>query len=673
MSLKATFQSITRRAQPRHALIMLAALCGVLLLGSVPQAQQSTTATTATEPDIERMSTFYADSLSDDTRETLNSLYLRLAPRIIPDTAVAVRKYDPDGNLLFSLTANEDRLYPVASGFKGFLALFYLLTTPEDEWQIEPLSNVHSMVAFSNNVKTGRVLEEVGIEAFNDFLLDEIDTENGIGRWSYTRTVTDDRFTYQPGVRDIYLMSGRLIQTNNAMTMNDLIKGYEYLIRAPQDPRWQTDEHWRHSIETAIMLMSVRAEDYPTPFESIVRLPFSYGKEGSLRPDDGLGIIVLNETIIIPTTDGSSLMVSLMTANVSHARFRDMAERILNWVGEIENSLNPDLYNLEFQEYPELVDTEVGQTYYGFVIPSKVDIYTDTRDDAVLENYYRGTYTMPVAYIFQGALMRFELLADGWVRIIEDHLGDEAFDEMLTTPYSGDVYMKLEDLHVVDFGHFAPIDRLYPGNNIRFMIIDKASNTLSLFEGDNIVLNTPIVLNKQLTEEGMHLINTNMTSLNMAYYPGVPFVMNFGINQELGIQAIHGAPWQKSNLTLRNGVAETRITGGCVNLPNWTIDVGEYEMPVDEFIFRWSGGMNDPRNIYEYRNDSSQDVVRVIVVNGYDDLTRYYRAFQQFGTTAGNVFRAIEETPLNVPDYYYNTFSVQTPPQDDVAGVADGE
>ena len=603
----------------------------------------------------DRLVIFFDETLEDDAVTGIFELHDRISPRITSNIAVAVRKYSPDGELQFSLGSNEDRLFPIASGFKGFLALKYLLDTPMDEWDADFGSNMYSMVVFSNNTKTSYVLDEVGLENFNDFLLDEIGMENGLGRWGYGVGHADERFQNYDE-RFATLASGRIIETDNLMTMNDLIIGYEYFIRAPQDPRWDTDPHFQAAIKKAKELMSIRAEEFPTPFESIIRVPFSYGKDGALRPDDGLDIFVINETIVLESPDNSSLMISLMTADVTHGTFRHIAERIFTWVPEIENTIASEIYQLDFSAYPEIApDTlDVGQTYYGFVKPTKIDLYTEPSFAAPLENYFRGSYSMPTAYVFQGGLVRFEMLDNGWIRFIRNSPGYAAFTDMINTPHWGEVYLRVEDIHVIDFEHFEKIDPIYGGGNPKFFIIDKHTNTISVFEGDNIVVSSPVVLNKALTEEGLHTVNSNMTNLDMPYYPGVPFVMNFGLNENLGLQAVHGAPWQKANLTLKEGVAETRTTGGCVNLPNWVVPIGGHELPFDEFLFRWAGGMEDPRNTYEFRNRSQEELIRVIIVNGYEDLYLYDLAFRQMNTSAEHVFNTIAETPLTVPDSYYS-------------------
>jgi len=131
------------------------------------------------------------------------------------------------------------------------------------------------------------------------------------------------------------------------------------------------------------------------------------------------------------------------------------------------------------------------------------------------------------------------------------------------------------------------------------------------------VLKTPVITNPLATVRGSYVTTFRWLSSSMQpWAPGVPFTTYF---HEKGY-ALHGSPWQRWETTVNRVTVKERTSAGCINLPNWTITVGDYTRPADELIFRWLGGISDTSTLrYEYGN-STTITVRVLLVDELDDL-----------------------------------------------------
>jgi hypothetical protein len=98
-----------------------------------------------------------------------------------------------------------------------------------------------------------------------------------------------------------------------------------------------------------------------------------------------------------------------------------------------------------------------------------------------------------------------------------------------------------------------------------------------------------------------------------------------------------------------------RFSAGCVNVPNWPVQLGDYYGPLDELIFRWFGGMTQPEaNVYEF-GTKEHPTVWIYVV---DSLAGLYplplsARVSGVGISWADIIHQVENTPLTVPPSFY--------------------
>jgi hypothetical protein len=132
------------------------------------------------------------------------------------------------------------------------------------------------------------------------------------------------------------------------------------------------------------------------------------------------------------------------------------------------------------------------------------------------------------------------------------------------------------------------------------------------------------VLNLGATPRGRLYVHRVYETRNMPHYPSVPYTnfLHDGTNLDTGGYAIHGAPWHRWSETITKRETIRRYSHGCINLPNWTLKIDKYNMPVDEFIFRWIGGFPNPGTDLLYLPKTP--VVRVYAHNQvHQDVFKY--------------------------------------------------
>src|SRR5690606_34010124 len=149
-----------------------------------------------------------ARETTDTQAQMIESIRASLEPLFQgKEMALEFFRIASDGREDFRIQINNHELYPIASAFKAFLALYYFVNTPREEWQYQQGSRVYSVVVYSNNGQTGHLLAEMGrrvegpgnaIEKFNDFLLNVMGLTNGMYSWNWPGTPTvglgDERF-----------------------------------------------------------------------------------------------------------------------------------------------------------------------------------------------------------------------------------------------------------------------------------------------------------------------------------------------------------------------------------------------------------------------------------------------------------------------------------------------
>lgn len=221
------------------------------------------------------------------------------------EIGVALRQVDPaTGQSHFEIAINADRLYPVASCFKTWLALYYFWQTPRAEWRFDTESDVYDIVVYSNNLLTGSILYRVGeridvfgnaIEKFNDFLIFDVGMENGLYRWNWEDNAVEELIDprFHPSLDDRYTeVRGVHYEMDNLFTANDLAGGYSFLLTNQGDP--VNGEAIRHTLN----LCAIGVPEYPSPIERSFEQPYT-GKDGILPADEtGLGRVVNDAGIL---------------------------------------------------------------------------------------------------------------------------------------------------------------------------------------------------------------------------------------------------------------------------------------------------------------------------------------------------------------------------------------
>jgi hypothetical protein len=225
-------------------------------------------------------------------------------------------RYDEE----FRIQINAFDWFPVASCFKSWVALYYYLNTPTEEWQDEPGSLLHNTVVFSNNLQAGAVLAEVSrrisnsrnpIEKFNDFLQSTVGMSNGLHSWDWPESATigftDPRFI--PSETRGIQLDDQYFRIDNLFTADDLAHGYDVLTRGAVFAEWGK---LREAIAATNALLSIPAAAYQSPLEYV--FPDGYmGKDGILPEADlpaGLGRVV-NDAGVVTVGEAKYIIVFL--------------------------------------------------------------------------------------------------------------------------------------------------------------------------------------------------------------------------------------------------------------------------------------------------------------------------------------------------------------------------
>lgn len=567
-----------------------------------------------------------------------------------------------DGTEDFRVAINEEEAFPLASSFKGFALFCYLRHTPRDSWQIEEGSLAYSMAVYSNNVRTGVLLADMArvngasnpIVFFNDCLKNDLGLKFGLYSWNWpdTPTVgyTDERFAHEEVVLD-----GDRVSVNNVTTAHDILTGFLFLANAENNPLWQSDPDFRAAIRATRRLLSIPATGYPSPIEPLLLKTYYYGKDGTLRSEDlpALGGRVLNDAVVIPVMDGGSYVISLMSARESETTVWPVFRAVVDTVTWYEQINNPGA--VLFDDAPS-APVVMGQYNYGFVRGINTSLFLIPNQDAPLfDNPIRPGSVYGNRYVYRGALLRFLPVNDQWGLLVIDEPVDDVYN-------FSSVYVRIEDLRIIDLSTLSPIGFVSGQTNVaKLVIVDTGNRVLTLLEGVTVVLRTPIIINSELTPTGYFVIHNRVLSRNMPHWPGVPFANYLYAPNDPKIHttgyAIHGMPAQLWSQTVREGVPETRLTGGCINLPDWQIPIGGVMMRVDEFVFRWMGGQTNAATETYIRPGASEVPVRVVIRdNVWDIPSQGYTLPQWYYENGVSWTRLIEvstATPLMAPDSFF--------------------
>lgn len=259
--------------------------------------------------------------------------------------ALDFRRINPQNDEDFRVQINAADLYPVASCFKAFVALYYYYYTLPEAWQDGEGTPLYSAVVFSNNLETGTVIADVerrarggknAIEKFNDFLL-KIGMENGIRTWDWPGSPTigffDERFAPSAS-RFVRGGDGTAYNVDNAFTAADLARGYDVLVRGAA---FTTDDRLRTAIAATNELLAIRNPDYRSPIEFV--FPDGYiGKDGILPVGDIAIGRVVDDAGVLAVGD-ARYIVAFMSAGESESRARNALQLVVDQINLYEQSL----------------------------------------------------------------------------------------------------------------------------------------------------------------------------------------------------------------------------------------------------------------------------------------------------------------------------------------------
>lgn len=629
-------------------------------------AAGSTTATAA-------LATTSADTMT--RAQMIESMRASLLPLFEgKEMALEFFRIASDGTEDFRIQINNHELYPVASVFKSFLALYYFVNTPRDEWQYQQGSRVYSVVVYSNNGQSGQLLAEMGrrvegpgnaIEKFNDFLLNVMGLTNGMYSWNWPGTPTvglgDERFL-PTQERQIWIRT--LSESiSNVWTAADLAIGWEFISRFNESP-YADDEHFREAIRITRELCAIPANDYRSPIEKVLNSGY-IGKDGTLPLGDINVGRVINDAGIVRVPTGEYI-ISFMSAGENEASTEPALQKVVDSMRLWEEQYHPSgqLY-ISGTSHPLYED---GYNY-GFVRRQNLELFSGPSEDAPrVDNPVRRNTVFGLMYLMQGALVRFLPVNDEWGKIIRDDALDDVFTGLDWTSGFGDanwavspprdIFVRLSDLLVIGREHSEEIGYVsdVPEGTDKYIFMDVPRRQLTLFEGPNAILKTPVVLNMAQTPRGRLYVNRVLMARNMPRYPSVPYTNFLHDGSSLNSEgyALHGAPWHRWSETVTRRETLRRYSSGCINLPNWQRTIGQYTMPVDEFVFRWIGGFPDPA--HEIHHIRANQPVRIYSANNLYQTVFDYEPPESVRVHGGNwndVLNAFDEQQLDAPESFF--------------------
>lgn len=248
------------------------------------------------------------------------------------EMALDFRRINAQNNQEFHIQIQADKLYPVASCFKAWVALYYYLNTPRDQWNDTQGTPLYSTIVFSNNTEAGTLLvdiaERVGgsgnpIEKFNNFLMQTVGMTNGMHTWDWPGSPTvgfaDERFA--PSDNRSMLYKDEYYLVDNLFTVTDLAHGYDVLQRGASFARWDA---MQQAIQATHSLLTIPATDYQSPLEYV--FPQGYmGKDGILPEADlpkGLGRVIDDAGVV--TVADAHYIIAFMSMGESESVVRDV-------------------------------------------------------------------------------------------------------------------------------------------------------------------------------------------------------------------------------------------------------------------------------------------------------------------------------------------------------------
>ncbi|MEL6404749.1 MAG: L,D-transpeptidase [Chloroflexota bacterium] len=589
------------------------------------------------------------------------------------------RRINVNGEIDWQIEINADELYPAASSFKAFAVLWYFMETPRDEWVFDPRSNVYRVAIFSNNRLTGSLIADVAsrvegdgnmIEKFNDFMLYEMGVKAGIYNWGWPNSATlgfaDARWYPTP---DRYIQIGENTENiSNVFTSRQIADLWAYIALAEQDPRWESDSHFQDAILATREILSVPATEYRSPIERVAYGGYT-GKDGTLPAGDINSGRVINDAGIIRVPNGTGqYIISFMSTGEREETTEPALREVVDSIRIYEDHTNPfRVISVEGSSAPIVMDA----FNYGFVRNNTTNLYLEPSVQGLkVDNPARRNSTYGTPYLMRSSLVRFVPVNDNWGRVIWDDPEDNAWtwedwtfalEEANWNEYNlrsrPDLYVPIDELKIISHDSMAGIDFITEPqeNTNKWLLMYVPRRELTLFEGTTPILKTPVVLNTLLTPRGRLYVNRVMMTRNMPTYPGVPYVSFLHDGQDLNEigYALHGAPWHIWEQTVNEWETIRRFSAGCINIPNWVIPLGDYELPVDEFIFRWIGGFPDPAGSTSH---FKSDIVHVMsATDPWAELPNYSRfdSMRDEGIWWGEILERWQAKPMDAPPRFF--------------------
>lgn len=580
-----------------------------------------------------------------------------------------------DGTEEFSVSSNTEKLFPMASVFKMWVAASYYYHVPREQWQDGEGTPLYRMLVASNNTLTGQVLVDTAkavgadnpIVLFNDFLRDVIGLENtGIYSWAYPGTPSagyvDERFN----LGQVTDPQGKSVFISNMISTEQAHRGLMFLVNREHHPLWESSPSFKLGMTNLVRILGIQHPTYRSLVERRM-YDFSWGKDGTLQPGDipGSNSRVNNDLKVIPRGRGNYVL-SIFGWGAEEVHLDPVVDRMIQTIQQYESLIDPATA-LAFSEPSEPI--RMGEYNYGWVKSDQIGLYFAPDENAEqYPNFVRQGRISITWYVMQGAMLRVFPVNEVWGEVIGNDMWDETYS------YGGQsrkVYVKFSDLQMVGPEHFSPIGYLsgQPSGTPKNIFIDVPNRTLTLMEGEIAVFKTPIVLNAEKPEwpestfgtpRERSYVGKHTISRNMPNYPGVGYsALLVGLRSDgTDIQNtgyyLHSSPWQRWETMTKSEVLRRR-SSGCVNIPSWIIDVpGVGPIRPDELIFRWTGGNPDAGETILYYQPG--EVARVFVIDTWTEVVEgsIARTLRSQGLNPGVVYENWMAAPEAAPSYFFN-------------------
>jgi hypothetical protein len=261
--------------------------------------------------------------------------------------ALDFRGIDADHTEVFRIQINAERLLPVASCFKAFIAPYYFLNTPRGAWEYGENSLLYSTIVHSSNTATGTLLDNIGrrvrgrenaLVKFNNFLR-YIGLQNGLHTWNWegsaTEGLTDPRFAPSAQTGRLVRVRDQFFPVDNAFTAADLARGHDFITRGEFfTPNAAMREILRLSKD--LLSLPSLATGYQSPLERVFP-PGYVGKDGILPASDIATGRVVNDAGAL-RAGNHTYIVAFMSAGESESVVIDVLREVIRQIDRYQQA-----------------------------------------------------------------------------------------------------------------------------------------------------------------------------------------------------------------------------------------------------------------------------------------------------------------------------------------------